>query len=112
MAQERGLWPWLLQRITGAYLVFGMAVHVIVLPLGKDAITFESVSERLQNPCWVIFDCVLLSVCVYHGFNGLWSVFLDFNPPQKLRRGVGWGIVLFGLLWILFGIFVLVPFAK
>jgi succinate dehydrogenase hydrophobic anchor subunit len=89
-----------------------MAVHVFVLPLGKDAITFESVAARLQNPWWFVFDFLLLSVCVYHGFNGLWSVFLDFNPPQKLRQWVGWSLTLFGLAWIVLGIFVLIPFAK
>ena len=112
MAQQRGLWSWLFQRITGAYLVFGMAVHVIMLPLGKGSITFESVAERLRNPWWFLFDFLLLSVCVYHGFNGLWSVFLDFNPPQGLRRGLGWALTLFGLAWVAFGIFVLLPFSR
>lgn len=112
MTQHRGLLPWLLQRITGSFLVFGMAVHIVVLPLGRETITFESVSARLQNPWWATFDFLLLAVCVYHGFNGLWSVFLDFNPSQGLRRGVGWGLALFGLIWVVFGIFVLIPFAK
>jgi succinate dehydrogenase hydrophobic membrane anchor protein len=110
MAQQRGLWPWLLQRISGAYLVFGMAVHVIVLPLGKEAITFESVSARLQHGCWLVFDLLLLAACVYHGFNGLWSVLLDFNPSLNIRRLIAWGLVVFGLIWTAYGVFVLVPF--
>jgi succinate dehydrogenase hydrophobic membrane anchor protein len=111
MAQERGLWPWLLQRITGLYLVFGMAVHIIVLPLGKETITFESVAARLRHPWWFVFDLVLLTVCVYHGFNGLWSVFLDFDPPPMLKRGIAWALILFGVIWTIFGLFVLLPFA-
>lgn len=112
MSQQSGLWPWLLQRVSGAFLVIGMAVHVIVLPLGKETISFESVSARLQHPGWFIFDLLLLIVCVYHGFNGLWSILVDFNPSQKLRRGIGWGLGLFGLIWIVYGFFVLIPFAK
>lgn len=112
VTQQKGLWSWLLQRLTGLYLIFGMAVHIIILPLGKEAITFESVSFRLQHAGWLIFDLLLLTVCVYHGFNGLWSVFMDFNPSEKVRRGVGWGLALFGLVWIVYGIFVLIPFAK
>jgi len=112
MAQQRGLWSWLLQRISGAYLVFGMAVHVIVLPLGKVAITFDSVSARLQHAGWLVFDLLLLAACVYHGFNGLWSILLDFNPSEKLRKGLAWALVLFGLVWIVYGVFVLAPFAK
>lgn len=112
MTQQRGLWSWLLQRISGAYLVFGMAVHVIVLPLGKQAITFDGVSARLQHAGWLVFDLLLLIACIYHGFNGLWSVFLDFNPPEKLRRGIAWGLVAFGLMWAVYGVFVLAPFTK
>lgn len=112
MTKGRGLWPWLLQRVTGLYLVFGMAVHIIVLPLGRETISFESVSARLQNPWWILFDYLLLTTCVYHGFNGLWSIFLDFSPPVKLKKGFGWGLVAFGLVWIVFGIFVIIPFTK
>ncbi|MBI5119175.1 succinate dehydrogenase, hydrophobic membrane anchor protein [Candidatus Poribacteria bacterium] len=112
MTQQRGLWSWLLQRVTGAYLIFGMAVHIIVLPLGKGTITFDSVASRLRQPGWALFDFLLLTVCVYHGFNGLWSVFTDFNPPAKLRQGIGWCLALFGLIWVIFGVFVLVPFTR
>ena len=112
VAQQRGLWPWLFQRITGAYLVFGMAVHVIVLPLGRETISFESVAERLRNPWWFLFDFLLLSVCLYHGFNGLWSVFLDFNPPEGLRRSIGWALTVFGFMWVVFGFCVLLPFTR
>ncbi|GAB4331102.1 MAG: hypothetical protein Kow0099_02220 [Candidatus Abyssubacteria bacterium] len=112
MNQQRGLWSWFLQRVTGLYLVFGMAVHIIVLPLSRDAITFESVSSRLQHVGWMVFDYSLLAVCVYHGFNGLWSVFVDFNPSDRLRRGVGWGLAIFGIIWIVYGIFALIPFAR
>ena len=90
MAQQRGLWSWLFQRITGAYLV----------------------SARLQHAGWLVFDLLLLLACVYHGFNGLWSILADFNPSEKLRRGIAWGLALFGLVWIAYGVFVLVPFAK
>jgi succinate dehydrogenase hydrophobic membrane anchor protein len=112
MAQKGGLWSWLFQRISGAYLVFGMAVHVIVLPLGKEAITFDSISARLQHAGWLVFDLLLLAVCVYHGFNGLWSVFLDFNPSEKFRRGIAWGLVALGLVCAVYGVFVLTPFTK
>jgi len=112
MTQKHGLWPWLLQRISGAYLAFGMAVHIIILPLGKGTITFESVSARLQHGFWLAFDLLLLMACVYHGFNGLWSVLLDFNPSLNFRRIVAWGLVAFGLIWAAYGVFVLVPFAN
>ena len=112
MNQHRGLWSWLLQRVSGAYLAFGMAVHIIILPLGGVSISFDSVSARLQHGCWLVFDLLLLAVCVYHGFNGLWSVLLDFNPSTRIRRTIAWGLVAFGLVLSAYGVLVLVPFAR
>ena len=112
MDQQRGLWSWLLQRVSGAYLAFGMAVHIIVLPLGGDSISFDGVSARLQSGCWLVFDLLLLATCVYHGFNGLWSVLLDFNPSSKTRRTIAWGLVAFGLVLSAYGVLVLLPFAR
>ncbi len=112
MNQHRGLWSWLLQRVSRAYLAFGMAVHIIILPLGGDKISFVSISARLQHGCWLVFDLLLLATCVYHGFNGLWSVLLDFNPSIKIRRTIAWGLVAFGLALSAYGVLVLVPFAR
>lgn len=112
MDRQSGLWSWLLQRVSGAYLAFGMAVHIIVLPLGGDKISFDSISARLQHGGWLVFDLLLLATCLYHGFNGLWSVLLDFNPSIKIRQTVAWGLVVFGLIWAAYGVLVLVPFAR
>jgi succinate dehydrogenase / fumarate reductase membrane anchor subunit len=111
MNPQRGLWGWLFQRITGAYLVFGLIVHVIVTHFVTRSVTFEWVSERLQNGWWLAFDLSLLFVAFYHGFNGLWGIALDFNPSPKWRRAIAWGLFAVAVGWVIYGIFVLIPFA-
>lgn len=112
MTPQRGLWPWLFQRITGAFLIFGMTLHIVATHLQVHDITFENVSARLHSGWWVLFDLLLLSACFYHGFNGVWSVVVDFNPPVIWRRVAGWFLALFGLLWVGYGILTLVPFTR
>lgn len=101
---------WLLQRITGAILVIGMAVHIKILPLGGRIISFEEVSSRLSNPGWLMFDIVLLSCCLYHGFNGLWQVVLDYSPKGK--RGFGWLIFIIGAAMLILGLAALIPLSQ
>jgi len=111
MNQQRGLWGWLFQRITGAYLVFGLTVHIVVTHFATKSITFEWVSARLRHGGWFLFDFLLLTVCFYHGFNGLWAIVLDFNPGMKWRRGIGWGLFVLGVGWVVYGVVTLIPFA-
>ncbi len=108
--EKVGFWSWFLQRITGLYLVFGMMVHLVVLPLSGKEITFKSVSQRLSNIWWLIFDISLLATCIYHGFNGIRSVILDYSPSPTADKFIEIGIALIGFLLFFYGIFVLVPF--
>jgi succinate dehydrogenase hydrophobic membrane anchor protein len=107
-----GLWSWLMQRVTGAILVVGMAVHIFILPLSGKTITFETVSARLRHAGWLIFDLVLLAACLYHGFNGLWSVLLDFKPSPGFRRLSAQVLTGLGVLLLIYGAFALVPFTR
>lgn len=107
--QKTGYWPWLLQRISALYLVFGMTVHMFILPLGGKTIDFTSVHSRLVNAGWVVFDVLLLIACLYHGFNGLWGIVLDYDPRKLFRKGWGYSIAVVGLAFLVYGLFVLVP---
>ena len=86
MTTQRGLFGWLFQRITGAYLVFGIGLHIIVTHFTTRSVTFENVSERLHGGGWLLFDLSLLLVSFYHGFKGQWGIVLDFNPSAKKRQ--------------------------
>ncbi|MBI3990618.1 MAG: succinate dehydrogenase, hydrophobic membrane anchor protein [Candidatus Omnitrophica bacterium] len=103
---------WFWQRVTGAVLVVGMSVHIIILPLAGKLITFESVYSRLSKAGWALFDFILLSACVYHGFNGLWSVIADFNPEIKIRKVAGWFIFLIGGAGLFYGLIALYALTK
>ena len=61
MQVNQGLWPWLFQRVSAAFLVIGLAVHFLVLHfMIERPVTMAKVAERLQAPGWMVFDSLLL----------------------------------------------------
>jgi succinate dehydrogenase hydrophobic anchor subunit len=84
-----GLWPWLLQRVSGLFLVYALAVHlwaVHVVSAGR--LSWDTITARLQDGnAWTVYYLLFIPAVVYHAANGLWGVFLDYNPPTALRRG-------------------------
>jgi len=107
--ERAGFWPWFLQRLTGLYLAVGMAVHMFILPLGGEPVDFYSVHGRLKYAGWLIFDLLLLVTCLYHGFNGLWAIVLDYNPRGLWRKRLGYFIFIMGLVFLVYGVAALIP---
>jgi len=108
--QKTGLWPWFMQRITAIILVIGLAVHFWVLHYGLERpLTFEKVAERLNSAGWILFDSILLLACLYHAFNGLYSILLDFNPNKETRKTAYIVLLSAGIILGVFGIVILIP---
>ncbi len=113
-------WPWVLQRISGLFLVVLMGIHIGINHFGnlgkasdtRDLIIFNDVAFRLQQGFWWAVDVALLTFVVYHGLNGIRNIALDLGV-----RGTGTKVTT-GLLWLLgiatwgFGIAALIAFRK
>jgi succinate dehydrogenase / fumarate reductase membrane anchor subunit len=77
---------WLLQRVTGAFLLAGVLFHFFFMHFtGPEKITYEVVIQRLSSPWWRTFDIIFLSTAIFHGFNGLWGLVLEYIRGDKLR---------------------------
>lgn len=94
--------PWFFQRATAIFLIFGMAVHIFSLPLGGEKLTYSLVSGRLSHTGWLIFDLLLLLSCIYHGFNGMLGIILDYNP--KSLKAIGYILFTISLIFSALGI--------
>jgi len=110
MRTKRGLWAWLLQRITALGLTVFLFMHVQALHFGTGGrmIDFSLVTERLQGAFagwWSLFYLLFVPACLFHGLNGLYGILLDYTPSAGFRRLV---LVLFwlvGLGMCVFGYF-------
>lgn len=111
METTKSFLSWFLQRISAAFLVIGLFVHFWVLHFALEKpLSFDKVQARLISPGWIIFDAILLLCVVYHGINGLWGIYLDFNPGEKARKIIGWFLFVIGVLSFFFGAYILFPF--
>lgn len=110
--KKTGFWPWFLQRVSAVFLVAGMAVHIIILPLSGRTIDSSAVNMRLQFTGWIVFDLFLLAACVFHGFNGVFSVLMDFNPGKAGRTFIKYFLIILGLAFVILGIMIPITFMK
>ena len=115
LIQKRGMFGWLMQRVSGIFLAYAMIVHLwTVNVVNQGDLNWQTISARLQEDnFWFIYYMLFIPVVIYHAFNGLWSIFMDYNPSPSLKRLTGWlfwiggiGLTIYGYLGLkpLFGI--------
>jgi succinate dehydrogenase / fumarate reductase cytochrome b subunit len=76
-----GQWSWVLHRIAGLGTVLFLVLHVIDTSWSaffpKE---YNTVIHEYQSPLFVIGEFVLIACVVYHAFNGLRIILLDYKP--------------------------------
>ncbi len=104
----KGVWGWLFQRVTGVILVAGLLIHFIVMHYsGPEQITYQYVMERFSNPLWKLFDLAFLISVVYHGFNGLRGIVLEYVSSAKLLKALQIALLAFAFLLTATGVYIL-----
>lgn len=90
-----GMYAWLIQRVSGLYLVFFLLTHVTAIAQAGFGITTDfqaQVLDVLRNPFYVggqpalIFDLIALGIIAFHGLNGIRIVFLDLGVGVRKHR--------------------------
>ncbi|MCF6150297.1 MAG: hypothetical protein E3K37_16815 [Candidatus Kuenenia sp.] len=113
--ENKGLLSWFLQRISALLLVLGMSVHFFTFHFSPSRYAsryYDEIVHRFCSPGWIAFHICLLILVIFHGLNGIWGIFVDYNFKRKSGntfKQVLWfiGIVLFGT-----GVYILIWFAK
>jgi succinate dehydrogenase / fumarate reductase cytochrome b subunit len=93
-----GMYAWVIQRITGLYLVFFLLTHITAIAQANFGITSAAASmfDVLRNPFWaggtatIIFDFVALAIIAFHGLNGIRIVFLDLGLGVRRHTLAFW----------------------
>ncbi len=93
-----GQWAWIFHRISGLAVLLFLTIHIVDT-------SFVYFSPTLYNDALFIYKSVpfgigeiaLMAGVLYHAFNGLRVILLDFWPPLSLRQRQMWIAV-----WVLF----------
>lgn len=102
---QYGMWSWVAHRITGVAIFFFLLVHVLDTALVRvSPEAYNAVMATYKNPVMGLGEAGLVAAIVYHAFNGLRIILIDFwKGGTKNQKGLLWGVI---ALWVI----VMVPF--
>ena len=104
-----GMVNWLFHRISGLALIFYLTIHVFVVRGFKNAVLmqdagqteaaiqkFSRLSGALENPVFVIAEIFVLAAVLFHTFNGIRVMFVDFFNGARYEKALNI------TLWVVF----------
>ena len=93
---KSGQWAFVLHRITGFLVFMFLLLHVVDVSLiNIDTDLYNEVHDLYGNVLLRLFEVGLLAALVFHAFNGLRIVMIDFFPGAIKSEKVMFSIVLF-----------------
>lgn len=97
---REGMWSWVVHRITGVAIFFFLLVHVLDTSLVRvSPEAYNAVIGTYKNPLMAIGEVVLVGGIVYHAFNGLRIILVDFwKKGTQNHRALLWTVV---VLWVI-----------
>ena len=94
-----GMWSWVGHRITGVVIFFFLLVHVLDTSLVRvSPEAYDAVIGTYQNPLMAVGEVGLVAAVVFHAFNGLRIILVDFwKGGTKFHKQMLWGVL---ILWV------------
>ncbi len=76
---REGMWSWVLHRITGVGIYFFLLVHILDTALVRvSPEAYNAVIGAYQTPFMGVAEIALVAAIVFHAFNGLRIILVDF----------------------------------
>jgi succinate dehydrogenase / fumarate reductase, cytochrome b subunit len=93
------MWSWVLHRITGVAIFFFLLVHVLDTSLVRvSPQAYNAVIGTYKNPLMGLGELALVAAIVFHAFNGLRIILIDFwSKGPQFQRLMFWIVI---VLWL------------
>jgi succinate dehydrogenase / fumarate reductase cytochrome b subunit len=76
---REGMWSWVLHRITGVAIFFFLLVHILDTALVRiSPEAYNTVISTYQTPIMGLGETALVAAIVFHAFNGIRIILIDF----------------------------------
>jgi succinate dehydrogenase / fumarate reductase, cytochrome b subunit len=96
---REGMWSWVAHRITGFLIFFFLLVHVLDTSLVRvSPEAYNAVIGTYKNPVMGLGEAGLVGAIVFHAFNGVRIMLIDFWSSGPRYQRV--------MLWVVIGLFV------
>lgn len=105
---EPGGTLWLLQRITGAFLIFVLGFHFFLLHFVNHAseITFAGTQYRMQDLGYFSLMVLFLITGTFHGVNGVYNALINQGLSGTSKTIVKWVLIIASVALIIQGLYV------
>ncbi len=98
-----GEWAWLLHRITGIGLTVYLFLHISTLrTLTQGEAAYNATAATFLSPIFKFFEWALFSLVVFHSFNGLRIVLVDFAGASRYHKIMLRAVYAISLLLMIF----------
>lgn len=96
---HEGMWSWVLHRVTGVAIFFFLLVHILDTALIRiSPQAYDGVIATYKNPILGLGELVLVAAIVFHAFNGLRIILIDFwSFGTRHQRAMFWVVI---ALWV------------
>lgn len=97
---REGMWSWVLHRITGVAIFFFLLVHVLDTSLVRiSPEAYNAVMGSYKTVVMGLGEIALVGAIVFHAFNGLRIILIDFWSKGTRYQKVMFYIVI--ALWVI-----------
>lgn len=102
---REGMWSWVAHRVTGVLVFFFLFAHVLDTALVRvSPEAYNTVIATYKNPIVGLLEVGLVGAVLYHAFNGVRVLLIDFwARGPRVQRPMLWVVV---TLWVV----LMVPF--
>ena len=96
---QSGSVPWVLQRVTAAFLVVTLAFHFFLLHFVHHAaeITLAGSAYRMQQLGYLATMLLFLYTATFHGVNGVYGALLNQGITGGPKRAAEWLLAIAGV---------------
>jgi succinate dehydrogenase / fumarate reductase cytochrome b subunit len=94
------MWSWVLHRITGVAIFFFLLVHILDTALVRvSPEAYNAVIGTYQTPIMGLGEVALVGAIVFHAFNGVRIVLIDFwSKGTKYQKAMFYVVI---GLWVI-----------
>ena len=104
-----GSWAWILHRLAGLALIFYLSTHIWVInTLTKGPEKFNSLMKTLNSPLFKILEVGLWGVILFHAFNGIRIVIVDFFNGSLYQKKLFFILITIAFILWAYGSYLLI----
>ncbi len=92
---REGMWSWVAHRITGVAVYLFLLVHVLDTAVVRvDADLYDAIIASYKTPIVNLLEVGLVAMVLYHAFNGIRIVLVDFwSKGPRYHKQMLWIVV-------------------